>query len=168
MLGNSLGYMATTCMILLVGGCVHQEGSFRTDPVAAAQAAPRQEDYNLELPEEAAEQSGPAVKALIKQSSQFLAQGKPDRAAASLERALTIEPRNAFLYNHLATVRIKQERYAEAEGLAQKSNSLASRNAFLHERNWRLIAQARRQQGDESGAAQAEQRAGQLREFIEQ
>ncbi|MDX1496898.1 MAG: hypothetical protein R3352_05030, partial [Salinisphaeraceae bacterium] len=74
-------------MILLVGGCVHQEGSFRTDPVAAANSAPRQEDYNLDLPEEAAEQSGPAVIALIKESRKFIAEDKPDRAAASLERA---------------------------------------------------------------------------------
>lgn len=168
MFGNTLGYMATTCMILLVGGCVQQDGTFRTDPTAAAQQALRREDYDLQLPDEAAENASPAVLALMKASRKQLAEDNADRAAASLERALSIEPRNGFLYNHLATIRLKQERYAEAEGLAQKSISLASRNAFLQERNWRLIAEARRRQGDDAGAAVAEQRAGQLREFIEE
>lgn len=166
MLGNMIGYLTTTCMILLVGGCVNQAGSFHTDPSAAAGQAVRPEDFDLELPEKAAESSGEAVKSLLKASREELAAGETDRAAANLERALSIEPRNPFLYSQLAILRIKQERYSEAEALALKSNSLATQNAYLQERNWRLIAKAREEQGDNAGAQLASERAGQLREFI--
>lgn len=161
--------MATTCMVLLVGGCLHQDGSFRTDPMAAAaQTPPRREDYSLESSDDARESSGEAVIALIEESTRQAGAGNVDRAAANLERALHIEPRNAFLYSRLAAVRMRQERYAEAESLAAKSNSLASTNPYLQEKNWLLIAEARRQQGDESGATTAEDRARLLREFIDQ
>ena len=170
MLGNSLGYMATTCMILLVGGCFYEAGSFRTDPAASAasQAAPRREDYNLDSADELKITSGEAVEALITKSSAQANAGEYDKGAATLERALQIEPKNAYLYSRLAALRILQERYEEAEVLAAKSNSLANRNARLQEINWRLIAESRGQRDDESGSAQATQRANQLREFIDQ
>ena len=43
-----------------------------------------------------------------------------------------------------------------------KSNSLAAGNHTQQARNWRLIAQARREQNDTRGAAAAEQRAREL------
>lgn len=168
MFGNALGYMATTCMVLLVGGCVFEAGSFRTDPAAAAasQSGPRREDYNLDSPENFKINSGAAVQALIETSAAQANGGEIDKAAATLERALHLEPKNAYLYSRLSALRILQKRYEEAEVLASKSNSLASRNARLQETNWRLIAEARSQRDDESGSAKASQRAKQLREFI--
>ena len=169
MLGNALGYMATTCMVLLVGGCVFEAGSFRTDPAAAvsSQSGPRREDYNLESSENLKIKSGEAVTALIDASSAQANGGDIDKAAATLERALHLEPKNAYLYSRLSALRILQERYEEAEVLASKSNSLANRNARLQETNWRLIAEARSKLDDESGSAKATQRAKQLREFID-
>ena len=65
-------------------------------------------------------------------------------AAASLERALRIEPRNAVLWNRLAHVRYEQKQYALASSLAAKSNTLAGRDAALRADNDRLIKQAKR------------------------
>lgn len=166
MVGNSLGYMATTCLVLLVGGCSFHEGATVINPGVPAHSMPRREDYSLELPANQARSQNKAVLALLDIAIKQAGAGDYDKAAASLERALHIEPRNAYLYNRLADIRLQQKRYDEAEALAAKSNSLASRDAYLQEANWRLIVTARKAQGDDEGAARAEQRAAQLREFI--
>ena len=66
-----------------------------------------------------------------------------ERAAALLERALRIEPRNANLWHRLAQIRLQQGQHLLAENLAQKSSALARDNAQLQEKNTRLIKQAR-------------------------
>src|SRR6266704_2919492 len=76
-------------------------------------------------------------------------------AAASLERALRIEPRNPRLWQELARVRLKQGDYAQAESTAARSNSWAGGDGGLRAENWRLIAQAREARGDAEGARAA-------------
>src|SRR5947207_11531397 len=80
------------------------------------------------------------------------ASGKYPRAAASLERALRIEPRNPRLWQELARVRLKQGDYAQAESTAARSNSWAGSDNALRAENWRLIAHAREARGDAEGA----------------
>lgn len=104
----------------------------------------------------------PAVVALLDQAEQQANAGELEPAAASLERAIRIDPRNAVLWYHLATVRLSQGESSQAEQLAVKSNSLAAGNHTQQARNWRLIAQARREQNDTNGAAAAERRAREL------
>jgi predicted Zn-dependent protease len=104
----------------------------------------------------------PAVVALLDQAEVQANAGELEPAAASLERAIRIDPRNPVLWYHLATVRLSQGESAQAEQLAAKSNSLAAGNRTQQARNWRLIAQARREQNDTGGAAAAEQRAREL------
>ena len=110
----------------------------------------------------AAARQPPAVVALLDQAEQQANAGELESAAASLERAIRINPRSAVLWYHLATVRLSQGESAQAEQLAVKSNSLASGNAAQQARNWRLIGQARRQQNNPVGAAAADDRAGEL------
>jgi len=102
------------------------------------------------------------VVALLDQAEQQANAGELESAAASLERAIRIDPRNPVLWYHLATVRLSQGESAQAEQLAVKSNSFAAGNRTQQARNWRLIAQARREQNDTGGAAAAEQRAREL------
>ena len=104
----------------------------------------------------------PAVVALLDQAEQQANAGELEPAAASLERAIRIDPRNPVLWYHLATVRLTQGEASQAAQLAAKSNSLAAGNRIQQARNWRLIAQARREQDDTRGAAAAEQRAREL------
>ena len=110
----------------------------------------------------AANTQTPAVVALLQQAERQANDGDLESAAASLERAIRIDPRNAVLWHHLATVRLSQGEPMQAEQLASKSNSLAPGNYAQQSRNWLLIAQARRQLNNAAGAAAAEQRAREL------
>jgi hypothetical protein len=114
------------------------------------------------LPSPAPRVQAPAVVALLGTAEQQANAGDLESAAASLERAIRIEPRNPVLWYHLATVRLAQGDAQAAEQLAAKSTSLAPGNNVQQARNWQLIARARQAQHDSSGAAAAEQRARDL------
>jgi predicted Zn-dependent protease len=89
-----------------------------------------------------------------------VAAGRLPNAAASLERALRIEPRNPRLWQELARVRLKQGQYAQAENVAARSNSFAGSDSALRAENWRVIAEAREARGDTEGARAALEQAG--------
>lgn len=101
--------------------------------------------------------AGPAVVALMKTADQRYESGDWDGAAANIERALRIEPRNAELWFRLAAVRLEQQQYAQAEALAQKSLALSGPYPRIQAANWSLIAESRRARGDQRGAGEAEQ-----------
>jgi predicted Zn-dependent protease len=96
-----------------------------------------------------------AVARLMDGASADAAAGRLANAAAALERALRIEPRNPRLWQELARVRLKQGDYAQAESVAARSNSWAGGDNRLRAENWRLIAQAREARGDTAGAQAA-------------
>ncbi len=96
----------------------------------------------------ATQDAGRAVSTLLAKVEIQENQDQWERAAALLERALRIEPRNAQLWHRLAKIRLQQGRYAMAESLAQKSNSLAKKDdEALKRRNAELIEIARREVG---------------------
>ena len=80
-------------------------------------------------------------------------------AAATLERALGIQPQDPYIWNRLARVRMEQGLYAQAGNLASRSNALAGDEPSLKQDNWRMIGAARRAVGDTAGATEAEQKA---------
>lgn len=116
-----------------------------------------------QYPRKVAEVSGPAVVSLVKQADQAAREGRPETAIAVLERALRIEPRNAFVWARLAEVRLQAGESQQAAATADRANSLARGNPYLEARNWRTLADARRQQGDTQGAQLARQQAEQAR-----
>jgi len=103
-----------------------------------------------------------AVIALLDRARLDTGAGRRDAAGASLERALRIEPRNAWLWHELAQLRLAQGQYAQAISLAQKSSSFAGRERRLQALNWRVIGDARVAQGNPSGAEQALKLAAEL------
>jgi len=103
--------------------------------------------------------TSPAVMALLQEAEASSASGSLDEAAATLERAIRIQPRNPQLWHKLAEVRLKQHQPGLAEDLAKKSNVLSQDNKALARQNWLLIADARRKKGDEQGAAEADAKA---------
>lgn len=103
------------------------------------------------------------VLALLGQARQAAREGQLFTAESQLERALRIEPRNPVLWHYMAKLRLHQDRLAEAAGLAARSNSLAGKNNRLKADNWRIIAHARHQQGDNKGAQQAQQMVEKLK-----
>jgi len=101
----------------------------------------------------------PAVVSLLNRSNNYVRTKQHDKAAASIERALQIEPDNAWLWHRLAGIRLEQARYGEADNLAAKSNLMAGNNRRLQIDNWRLMEKARKARGDGDGAKQAAARA---------
>ena len=100
-----------------------------------------------------------AVASLMDAARADASAGRLANAAASLERALRIEPRNPRLWQELARVRFQQGDYVQAENVAARSNSWAGSDSALRAENWRLIAQAREARGDSAGAKAALQAA---------
>lgn len=98
--------------------------------------------------------ANPAVVALLNRANRESNAGRQGASAASLERAIKIEPGNAWLWHRLAQTRLKQNKPGEAASIAARSNSLAGSNDALRARNWRLIASVHDLRG-ESVAAQA-------------
>ena len=96
-----------------------------------------------------------AVAGLLETARADSNAGRLAEAAAGLERALRIEPRNPRLWHELARVRLKQGQFAQAESVAARSNSWAGDNRALRAENWRLIAQSREARGDTEGARAA-------------
>ena len=106
-------------------------------------------------PAPAAHAENVAIAGLMGTARADAAAGRLANAAATLERALRIEPRNPRLWQELARVRLKQGQYAQAESVAARSNSWAGSDNALRAENWRLIAESREALGDAEGARQA-------------
>jgi len=86
-----------------------------------------------------------AIAGLMDSARTDAAGGRLAEAAATLERALRIEPRNPRLWQELARVRLQQGDFAQAESTAQRSNSWAGSDSALRAENARIIEQARAQ-----------------------
>jgi len=163
---------------LLSGGCAMQPAqqtttgtgttreaprSAETAPAPAPVPAPSQSEVRpLPVPEPPAPPSvSPAVAALQQQAVAASFADDHERAAALLERALRMEPRNAALWHELALARFRGGDNTQAEQFALRSNSLA-RDPALTQRNWWLIADARARNGDSAGSSSARQRASEI------
>ncbi len=123
--------------------------------------APQAEVEPIPVPSRPA-RSGGAVVALLGQADRYRDSGNNGNEAATIERALRIEPNNARLWSRLADIRLQQDRPQQAEQLALKSIALASDDPGLLAGNWQLIARARWALNDSEGARQAERKASDL------
>ena len=106
----------------------------------------------------------PAVAALLNNANAQTQAGRHDQAAASLERAVKIEPKNAWVWHWLARSRLQLGELDQAQSLAARSNSFARNDRRLLSDNWSLIAEARQRGGDQAGARAAQLRAAQFTE----
>jgi tetratricopeptide (TPR) repeat protein len=95
------------------------------------------------------------IVALLENAKQFSNEGQSEKAAATIERALRIEPKNALLWHHLAAVRLQQQQWQQAIVMARKSNALAVNNTQLKSDNWALIAAAYDSLGNKKKANEA-------------
>src|SRR5437868_13384833 len=127
-------------LLLITAGCATQapapspsdrqpapsSGPFSSEPVRPAPVPPSQ---NV------------AVASILQTARAEAASGRLANAAASIERALRIEPRNPRLWNELARVRLQQRDYPQAESTAARSNSFAGSDSELRASNADVIAQ---------------------------
>lgn len=99
------------------------------------------------------------VLALLDTAQQQRGGGDLNGAAASLERAQRIAPREPQVLYRLAEIRLMQGDAAQAEQLAQRGLSYSAGKPALQAGLWDLIAEARDKQGNSAGAAEARQKA---------
>lgn len=85
-----------------------------------------------------------AADALLTQSRNERRTGDYARAAATLERALRIEPAAPAIWLELARLELAQGRYARAEQLARKAESLAVPGSAMAGECRTTVAEARR------------------------
>lgn len=136
-------------LVLVLSACASpapQETTPEPPPPVAPAPVPQQKETT-------------AVAGLMESARSESAAGNLASAAASLERAIRIEPRNPRLWHELARVRLKQGQHAQAESVAARSNSWAGEDRALRSENWRLIAESRRARGDTEGARAALEQA---------
>lgn len=103
-----------------------------------------------------------AVASLAAKARREQQAGELDAAAATLERALRLDPRNARLWHQLASVHFDQRQWRQSAEFATRSNALATDDKYLQALNWRLIAQVREATGDPQGATHAYDQAARL------
>ena len=150
-------------LLVLSGGCA----SLTTSPMGSQQIPPVEEKSSGEdivpVPPSVTVPEGQSatapVIALLNDAAAKEQQGEFDTAIVVLERAVRIEPRNAFVWHRLARLHLRQGEYGQAETMAKKSSQLAPDDARLQAINWHLIADARRQRGDITGAEVADAQA---------
>jgi Flp pilus assembly protein TadD len=116
-------------------------------PGAATRPAPKQ--YRL----------GPASTALVAQAHKQMTGGDFGLAAATIERAMRIEPDNPLLWIELGRVRHTAGDYAQADSMGHKALALASGDAQAQSTAWRLIADALRSERRNAEAAEADKKA---------
>ena len=163
--------LATTALAACVPARRDLPGDLPTAPpsqtIPASRGLPAYRVSSGALPRSAEEISGPGVLSLLNQARSELDSGRPEQAVAALERAQRIEPRNPFIWQQLAGIHLSQDRMAEAESMAQRSNSLARGNPYIEMGNWRTIAAARQKRGDRAGVEEAEARMAQMQEALD-
>ena len=87
--------------------------------------------------------------------------GDLGRATVLLERALRIQPRDPLILQQMAEVQLQKKNYEQALSFAVRSYDIGPRVGEICARNWRTISVAREYLDDDSGARDAERRAGQ-------
>src|SRR5262245_18354443 len=98
----SVGLRSVVAAAVLAGGCA-------SPPAPTPGSSP---DSNTK-----------AVSSLVESARADASAGRLDSAAAFMERAIRLAPRNARLWQELARVRLKQGEFAQAEQVALRSNS---------------------------------------------
>ena len=104
----------------------------------------------------------PATNALVQQAHTQAHTGAFAPAAATIERALRIEPDNPLLWIELGQIRLSENNPAQADGMGHKALALATGDPQAQASAWRLIAESLRARGRNEEAADADKKAGSL------
>lgn len=104
-----------------------------------------------------------ASRALVGQAQNQLVSKNYPVAAASIERALRIEPDNPLLWIELGKVRQAEGNYVQAENMARKAASMSVNSPRANSTAWSLIAESLRARGKNLEAQQAQARANGVR-----
>lgn len=165
---NTFRLALTMLVAVMVTGCATAGGRppakapvsvAKPEPVPAPTPAPAPSPEVAPAPAPAPAPSS-GVGYLVASAERQSATGQYEQAAASLERALRIEPRNAHLWHRLARVRFDQGRWSLAVQFAGKSNQLAGTDRALRSANYQLLADSYTALGQWQKAEEARRMAG--------
>jgi tetratricopeptide (TPR) repeat protein len=104
----------------------------------------------------------PATAALVAQAHKQETGGNYAPAAATIERALRIEPENPLLWIELGQIRLSEGNAAQADGMGHKALALATGDVQAQASAWRLIADSLRARQRNQEAADADKKAATL------
>ena len=105
---------------------------------------------------------GPATASLVAQARKQATGGNYEPAAATIERALRIEPENPLLWIELGQIRLSEGNAPQADGMGHKALALATGDAQAQSSAWRLIADSLRARQRNQEAAEADKKAATL------
>jgi len=105
---------------------------------------------------------GPATASLVAQAHKQETGGNYEPAAATIERALRIEPENPLLWIELGQIRLSEGNAAQADGMGRKALALATGDVQAQSSAWRLIADSLRARQRNQEAADADKKAATL------
>ena len=103
---------------------------------------PQQPVPEAEPTRQAPKQTNTIAAGFSRQAAEQTRQGRPDLAAATLERGLRAAPKDAMLWSQLAEAQLQQQHYLQARSLAAKSNSLAGSNSAIIKKNHSIIEES--------------------------
>ena len=126
-------------------------GSAQPPPPAPSATAPATRPRQFRL--------GAATSALVAQAHQQENGSDYDQAAATLERAVRIEPDNPLVWIELGRVQLGENNAAQADGLGRKALTLATGDPAAQASAWHLIADAARARGRTAQAYDADRKA---------
>lgn len=101
----------------------------------------------------------PATNALVQQAHTQSHAGALVPAAATIERALRIEPENPLLWIELGQIRLSENNPTQADAMGHKALALATGDPQAQASAWRLIAESLRALNRNDEAAEADRRA---------
>ena len=104
----------------------------------------------------------PATAALVAQAHKQETGGDYAPAAATVERALRIEPENPLLWIELGQIRLSEGNAAQADSMGHKALALATGDVAAQASAWRLIADSLRARQRNQEAADADKKAATL------
>ena len=104
----------------------------------------------------------PATASLVAQAHKQEAAAAYEPAAATVERALRIEPENPLLWIELGQVRLSENNAVQANGMGHKALALATGDAQAQSAAWHLIADTLRAQDRNQEAAEADKKSAAL------
>jgi tetratricopeptide (TPR) repeat protein len=104
----------------------------------------------------------PATLSLVSQAHKQSQGGDLGGAAATLERALRIEPNNPLLWIELGDVRLSESDGDQADNMGRKALALATGDPRAQSAAWHLVAESLRLRHRNPEAAEADQKAAAL------
>ncbi len=129
--------------VMALSGCSGIWGT-RKHPAQVDDIGTVSKSHRVESSNKETVRGSKAVIKLMNKAKDQSKSGDNIGAAATIERALRIEPKNPALWHNLALVKYKHGDCRSAVNMAKKSNSYSPKGHILIEKNSQIISECRK------------------------